>query len=30
MNALQDDQKCTQMTIGISMLKNVFLLHTKM
>ena len=29
-NGLQVDQKCTQMTLGISMLEIIFLLHTKM
>jgi hypothetical protein len=29
-NDLQVDQKCPQMTLGISMLKIIFLLHTKM
>ena len=28
-NGLQVDFKCTQMTLGISMLKNIFPLHNK-
>ena len=29
-NGLQVNQKCTQMTSSIDVLKNMFLLHTKM
>ena len=29
-NAYVTQLKCTQMTLGISMLTNIFLLHTKM
>ena len=28
-NGLQVDKKCTQMTLGIGMLKNSFLMETK-
>ena len=29
-NGLQVDFKCTQMTLAISMLNNIFLMHTKL
>ena len=29
-NGLQVDYKCTQMTLAISMFKNILLLHTEM
>ena len=29
-NGLQVDKKCTQMTLGISMLKNIIILHIKL